>query len=156
MLRLNPIIKQLPTKRFNKGDIILKPGDVAKYGYIPILGVIATYAIDQNGIERRIISAKEYELLPNSWLIAPNMPVEYYYRAYTDTVCALADRISFPKLLMKSPEALYEFLLVQDNRMQAAKYRIETLIQPRAVDYFCTCLDILHSAFQYRQKKKIG
>lgn len=58
MLRLDPIIKQLPTKSFEKGEIILKPGDIPKNGYIPITGVIATYSIDHHGIERRIISAK--------------------------------------------------------------------------------------------------
>lgn len=134
MLRLDPIVKQLPTKSFKKGDIILTPGEVSKQGYIPIVGVIETYSIDHHGIERRIISAKDLELVPNKWLVSPGVPVDYYYRAYTDVVCGLADRRDFPKLLMDNPEALYELLLVQDNRMQAAKYRIETLIQPRAID----------------------
>ncbi len=134
MLRLDPIIKQLPTKVFKKDDIIFKPGDIPKNGFIPISGVIATYSYDNNGIERRIISAKEYEFIPNNWLISPSEPLEYYYRAYTDVVCCVVDRMKFPQLLKENPEALYELLLAQDNRMQAAKHRIETLVQPRAVD----------------------
>ncbi len=134
MLRLEPILKQLPVKSYRAGDVIFKPGDTPKFGLIPLSGVINTYSCDHNGIERRIISAKEYELVPNNWLISPSVPVNYYYKAYTDVVCAIADRREFPRLLMSNPEALYELLLVQDNHMQAAKYRIETLIQPKAID----------------------
>lgn len=134
MLRLDPILKRLPTKGFKEGQVIFKPGEIPKNGFIPISGVIATYSYDQQGIERRIISAKEYELIPNNWLISPSEPLEYYYRAYTDVVCCVIDRIKFPQLLKENPEALYELLLVQDNRMQAAKHRIETLVQPKAID----------------------
>lgn len=134
MLRLDTIIKKLPTKTFKKGEIIFKPGEIPKNGYIPIVGIIGIYTIDHNGIERRVIAAREYELEPNKWLVSPNMPLDFCYRAYTDVIVAVIDRREFERLLMDNPEAMYEFLLVQTNRMQAAKYRIETLIQHRAVD----------------------
>lgn len=134
MIRLDALVKDFPTKVFEKGTAIYKPGDKPKYAYLPLTGVVAIYSYDLNGIERRLLSAKEYEIIPNNWLISQDMIVEYHYKAFTKVICAEIDRVKFSTLLKKNPEALYELFLVQDNRLQMAKYRIETLIQPKAFD----------------------
>lgn len=132
MLRLNQILSNLPTKTFEKNDIIFDHKDVVKNGYIVISGIVTIYSLDRNGIERRLSSSQKYELIPNGWLCSPNTKIEYNYRAYTKCVCAEVDRDKLHTILLKNPEALFELLLAQDMKIKYADNRIETLIQSRA------------------------
>lgn len=129
---LEKFFSQFPTVKFKAGDIFIRPGNKCVSLYVVTEGTVKIYSIDSNNVERRILSAQKYELIPSGWLVNPKIPAQYYYAGFTDVVCAVVSIEELNSKLKKEPDVLYELLKIQDHRVQFAKFRIESLIQSKA------------------------
>lgn len=133
-LDIDKLLRKFPKVKFKKGDIILHSGQISGRGYVVTSGIVKVYSFDPDRIERRIISTQAYELMPSGWLSNQKEVLRYNYAAYTDVTCAVISETDFNKAALDNPKALYSLLKIQDERVQYAKYRIETLVQSRAED----------------------
>jgi CRP-like cAMP-binding protein len=56
------ILRQASFKSYNKGELIVKPGEIFNYIFFVRKGVLRTYVITKNGVEKTTKFAKESEI----------------------------------------------------------------------------------------------
>ncbi len=134
MIRVRSFLDQFPQKIFEPGETLLKPGENPGFGYIIIEGTVKVFMRDRQGIERRVMPAMQYEIIPSGWLSNPRMSIQYQYDAYSIVKAAEITADSFERAALENPSVLYDLFLAGDSRIKELKNRIMTLVQSRAED----------------------
>lgn len=134
MIRVQSFLNQFPQKIFESGETILQPGPHPGYGYIVQEGIVKVYMRDKQGIERRIMPAMQYEIIPSGWLSNQKGSIQYFYEAYGLVKLARITAEEFEKVSQDNPSVLYDLFLAADSRVKHLKNRVMTLSQSRAED----------------------
>jgi CRP-like cAMP-binding protein len=78
---------------FSKKDIIVSQSESLNKVYMIREGLVRCYDINSTGQESTITFMNRYNIFPLSWILTPNTnKTLYYYEAYRDTSCYVADR----------------------------------------------------------------
>jgi CRP-like cAMP-binding protein len=80
-------------RQFTKGQLICAQGEAFEYVYMINAGMVKIYDLDENGSERTLSIVAQHNVFPLVWLLAvPPAGHLYYYEAFTDTSCYIAER----------------------------------------------------------------
>ncbi len=80
-------------RRFTKGQLICAQGEAFDYVYMVNSGMVKIYDLDENGSERTLSIVAQDNVFPLVWLLeVPPTDHLYYYEAFTDTSCYIAER----------------------------------------------------------------
>ncbi len=94
-------------RKFHKGQLIFAHGEPFDYVFLVNSGMVKNYDIDDTGTERTLAIFGPGSVFPLTWLIRP-CPTEYlfYYEAFSDTTCYLANVRTCLKFVEEHPEVL--------------------------------------------------
>lgn len=134
MIRLRAFLNKFPQKIFEPGETIMKPGPNPGHGFIIEAGIVKVFMRDKQGIERRIVGAMQYEVIPSGWLSDPKASIQFEYEAYGVVKLAQITPHEFEKAILDNPSVLYDLYLAADSRVKYLKNRIMTLVQSKAED----------------------
>lgn len=121
-------IKRLIKKR----SVVLYQGEVPRYVYIVLKGVLKTYSLSANGEEQIIRLLSKDDVFPVPWLFGKSSHSLYYYEAQTDCAVACVDRQAFLTVLKKEPAHLQTLLEYFANLYTGSMIHITALEQARA------------------------
>ena len=125
-------------KSFAKGDILLKQGEIANYGYFVRSGCLKSYTVDSSGKEHIL------QFAPEAWMISDidsftNMiPSIVYIEAIEDSTVSLISRSDFGDLSGLTKEALIELAVKSRNNMIATNKRILGLLSSTSEQRYIT------------------
>src|SRR5690606_27606781 len=80
---------ELPRRKFEKGSILLKKGDVCKHSFFVEKGLLRSYMLDENGKEHVIQFAPENWFIVDRSSVYFNDPSETYIEAIEDSEVVL-------------------------------------------------------------------
>jgi CRP-like cAMP-binding protein len=94
-------------RKFHKGQLIFAQGEIFDYVFLINSGMVKSYDIDDSGTERTLAIFGRGSVFPLIWLIKPK-PTEYlyYYEAFSDTTCYLANVDACLRFVSANPEVL--------------------------------------------------
>lgn len=120
------------TKIVQKGDILLKQGEVAKYGFYVISGCLKSYALDHAGKEHIM------QFAPENWLISDldsftnQVPSLVYIEAIEESEIKIISNEDFDDITALSKEAVIEIANKYRNNLIASNKRIIGLLSATA------------------------
>ncbi len=115
MVRINimefeKFLEQFRIVHYDKGEIILRQGEIPQYAYAVKEGVVKTYNIDSTGDERPISFDIKKEIFPVSWIFSKAPITLYYYEAFTDCELYVVPRDQYLEFVRKNPDVLVKIL----------------------------------------------
>ena len=130
------------TAQFQKGDIVLRKGDIAKYGYKVLKGLLRSYIIDASGKEHIM------QFAPEGWLISDmdsffnNVPASMYIDAIEPTEVLLLNRTDFEQIENLEKSELINQMHVLRRNVIALHKRMSLLLsstsQERYLEFLTT------------------
>jgi CRP/FNR family transcriptional regulator len=94
-------------RRFTKGQLVCAQGEPFDYVYMINAGMVKIYDLDENGSERTLSIVTNTSVFPLVWLLeAPPAEHLYYYEAFTDTSCFIAEREELYGFVYEHPELM--------------------------------------------------
>lgn len=132
-------IKLDKLKTFVKGDILLKQGEITKYGYLVRSGCLKSYTVDGAGKEHIL------QFAPESWMISDldsftnQVPSMVFIEAIEESKVSLISRSDFGDFTGLEKETLIELAIKSRNNMIATNKRIIGLLsspsEQRYIDF---------------------
>lgn len=132
---LSSFLQKYPTKKFNKGEIIIFQGEAPRSAYVVKSGVVKSYNLSINGDEKPVSFYEAGGLFPSAWAYKKTPSAVYYYEAFTaDVEIYCVPRDDYTDFIHASPEYMAAELdrLVVDHL--AASMRLNALQHSRAGD----------------------
>lgn len=98
-------------RAFDKGYLICSQDQPFESVFMVKSGMVKMFDLDQNGLERTISIFTRQNVFPLIWLL--NEPPEthlYFYEAYTDTECYIAQKVDLSDFSRQNPLTLLDIL----------------------------------------------
>jgi len=111
-------------RSMNKGELLLREGEVAKYGAFVCKGCLRSYVVDDKGKEHVIQFAPENWWLSDIESMTYKKPSAYFMDAIEPTEVLLAEMSSFQKMLEQLPGFAEAFRSGQQKHTAAKDKRI--------------------------------
>ena len=108
MANIQDFYETYPSKRFDKGEIILVQGEVPTCTYVVKSGVIKTYNLTAQGEEKPITFDVVGEMFPIAWAFKKARYAQYYYEAFTDCELYCIPPEDYIAYLKKNSDDLFE------------------------------------------------
>jgi CRP/FNR family transcriptional regulator len=153
MKRFDEFLKQYPLKSYPKGTVILCEGDVPLAAYVIKRGVIKTYNLTEEGLERPISFDIAGEMFPVGWIFSKLERSQYFYESFTDCEIYVMPREDFLGFLHQNPAVLFELFNYFVSRYLNFQMRVYGLEQSKAVDKVLYTLHFLSLRFGRDVKK---
>ncbi len=100
-------IEHSTIQQFHKKDIILSQCDAMNKVYMVREGVVRNYDINDVGQENTVSFLARYNIFPLSWLQSKGInKTMFYYEAFVDTTCYVADRAEILRLIHANTDIL--------------------------------------------------
>lgn len=115
-------------KTIAKGEILLKQGEIAKYGYLVRKGCLKSYVIDSAGKEHVMQFAPEGWMISDLDSIANQVPSMVFIEAIEDCEIFIIRQSDFDDLRRFEKEVIVEIANKYRNNLIAAKKRIIGLL----------------------------
>ncbi len=144
-----------PVKKFGKGELILVEGEVPNYAYVIKKGVIKSYAITAEGIEKPIGFDTVGEVFPVGWIFGKLRGSQYYYDAFTESEVYCVSQEEYVRELHTNPKLLLEIHEQFVNHYLHFQMRINALEQSKAVDKIIHTLHFLSLRFGHDIKNHV-
>ncbi len=125
-------IKIKETKIIAKGEILLKQGEIAKYGYFVKSGCLKSYAIDKAGKEHIM------QFAPESWMISDidsftnQVPSLVFIEALEKSEVAIVSKSGFKEIDSLDKESVVDIAIKFRNNLIASNKRIIGLLSATA------------------------
>jgi CRP-like cAMP-binding protein len=129
-----PFLKNLMTKKFRQGNILIYQGEVPQSAYIVRSGVIKLYNITAQGDERIAAFKLPGDVFPTSWSFGKVASAFYYYEAQTDGELYVVPAEEFQEFIHKTPAAMELVASHFQTQYAGSLMRITALEQPKASD----------------------
>ena len=129
-----PFLKNLNSKRFRQGNILIYQGEVPKNAYIIKNGVVKIYNITPQGDERIVAFKLPGDILPTTWSFSRTPAAYYYYEAQTDGEMYIVPTDDLNKFIAGNIDALRTISDHYLMKYTGALMRITALEQPKASD----------------------
>lgn len=123
-----------------KRAVVLYQGEVPRYAYIVLKGVIKSYALTSNGEEQVVKIYPKDSIFSLPWLFEKTNHALYYYEAQTDTELAIVDKDAFFKTVQSNPEHLAALVDYFATLYTGALVHVTALEQSRAREKVLTTL----------------
>lgn len=120
------------TIKVHKGDILLKQGQITKYGYLVKTGCLKSYALDNNGKEHIL------QFAPENWMISDldsftnQIPSIICIEAIEDSEVTLISKSEFNNISQLEKSELIEIAIKFRNNLIATNKRIIGLLSATA------------------------
>ena len=111
-------------KKLNRGELLLREGEVAKYGCFVSEGCLRSYVVDDKGKEHVVQFAPENWWLSDIDSMVNKKPTLYFMDAIEPSKVVLIDYPSFQKLLSVLPGLAQSFQSGQQKHNAAKDKRI--------------------------------
>lgn len=123
---LTPLFRKFPLRRYEKGNIILRPDDPPTGLYYVIQGYIKEYSIADSGEERLHIIYKTKEVFPVMWALK-GINNNVYYESLTDCTLYKATKKEFLEFIKTNNDALSEVIKQLVDYLDIFTERIDSL-----------------------------
>ncbi len=134
MQAFREFVSKFPTKKFDKGELIIIGGEAPQSAYVVKRGIVKSYSITSDGLERPISFDSEMDIFPLGWVFNLLPWAQYYYGAFTDCEIYIVPREEYIEYLKTRKESLYDvfanFVVAHLN----LQMRVNALEQPKAID----------------------
>jgi CRP/FNR family transcriptional regulator, anaerobic regulatory protein len=111
-------------KKLGRGEILLREGEVAKYGCFVSRGCLRSYVVDNKGKEHVVQFAPENWWLSDLESLLHKKPTVYFMDAIEPSEVLLIDPASFQKMMDKLPGLAQSFQAGQQRHNAAKDKRI--------------------------------
>lgn len=136
-------LKQYPTRRYAKGEVILQQYEVPPAAFIVKSGIVKTYNITVGGEEKPIAFKLKGNAFPVSWIFSKVEQTQYYYEALTDCEVYLVPAEDFMAYIKRNSNSLMEILHTLIDSNVEYQMRINALEQSKAKDKVLNTLQFL-------------
>ena len=119
-------------RTIKKRGVILYQGEIPRYVYFVLKGVVKTYSLSAGGEEQIIRLLAAHDIFPVPWLFGKSNHSLYYYEAQTDCVIACVDKKIFLSEVAKVPAFQQSLLEHFANLYTGSMIHITALEQARA------------------------
>ena len=126
------IFSKFPTRKYNKGQLLLFQGEVPRFGFILKRGVIKEYDINKQGNEQITWLINKLEVFPFPWLMNSIPTVSYYYETVTDCEVYVLRKEEYYQLLTTNKEFLYRELKRQALKENEQTRRLAAVLNFKA------------------------
>lgn len=141
---MQALITQLRTEgrlqTVKKRSVILYQGEVPRFVYVVIKGIVKSYALTNAGEEQVIKLYAPHNIFSIPWIFGKTSHTLYYYEAQTDCTLLTIDRDIFLDLLDKRPDLKAELIDYFATIYTGSMVHITALEQTRARDKILTIL----------------
>ncbi len=141
-------LENQPSKKLQKGEIILHQGDRPTVAYMVKSGIIKTYDINKEGEVKIISFESRYETFPIAWIFNKSISSFYYYEAFTDCELATCSKEEYKAFLFSSKDVTEVMFDMYVGRYLDFSRRINALTQLKAEDKVLYTLDFLCRRFK--------
>jgi len=128
-------------RSMKKGELLLREGEVAKYGAFVCKGCLRSYVVDNKGKEHIVQFAPENWWLSDIDSMLHKKPSLYFMDAIEPTEVLLAEMTSFQKMLDQLPGFAESFRLGQQKHTAAKDKRIVSSLTADAETKYQEFLD---------------
>ncbi len=130
--KFQKFVKQFPTKRFDKGEIILVQGEVPTCAYLVQKGVVKIYNLTSAGEEKPIMFELRGEAFPTPWIFGKIKYALYYYEAFTECELFCIPPDEYQRFLRENPDEMFKLFSYFIGRNMHYQMRINALEQSKA------------------------
>lgn len=125
-VNLEHLFASAPPIGYQKGEVIIRPGDVPQGIYFLEKGYIRSYSVSRKGEELTFFILQPRDLFPISWGLT-DWQIYYYYETMTPVEVKRVQRDSFVQSLKSNPEVLFEITAKVLMRLRIVFERMEYL-----------------------------
>jgi len=150
-----PFLRELMTKQFSRGAILVYQGEVPQNAYILKSGIIKLYNITQQGDERIAAFRLAGDMFPTTWSFNKVPSAFYYYEAQTDGEMYVVPREDFLKFIADNPEAMQTIANHYLSAYAGSLMRITALEQSKAFDKVLFTLYYLMQCYGIEARKGV-
>lgn len=130
------------SKTFSKGEFLLRPGEIARYGFFVKKGCLKSYVIDNSGKERIIQFAPENWLVSDMDSITNKVPSVVFVEAIEETEVSYINNAEYEDFQKLEKEVLIDMVNKFRNNFIASNKRIIGLLsatsEQRYIDFIET------------------
>lgn len=123
-----------------KRSVVLYQGEIPRYVYVVLKGVVKSYSLTANGEEQVIKLYAKNSIFSVPWAFGKSNHALYYYEAQTDCVLACIDKSAFLAILKENPLVQNEMLDYFARVYTGSMVHITALEQARAKEKILTIL----------------
>jgi CRP/FNR family transcriptional regulator len=156
MTSLEEFIREHPTKRFAKDQIILCQDDIPANVYVVKKGFVKGYDIDVNGSEQLLWLGGDKEIFPYDWLFSVVESSQFFYGAFNDCELYTIERQEFMNFLSKSPGTLLEITRKMAITFNDLVQKLAATEKPKANQKIVYVLHMLSDKFSTEITGGIG
>jgi CRP-like cAMP-binding protein len=128
-------------RSMNKGELLLREGEIAKYGAFVCKGCLRSYVIDNKGKEHIIQFAPENWWLSDLESMINKKPTIYFIDAIEPSEILLADMPAFQKMMAQIPGFANSFQIGQQKHTAAKDKRIISTLTSDAEEKYSQFLE---------------
>lgn len=140
-------IRSQPTKKFLKGETIIRQDEEPEALIGVRSGYIKAYDIANDGSEQLIWIAKRGDVIPLEWLFTENKATPYFYAAFTDVEVYMIDKVEFLDKLKDNNEALLALVEAITYKYTHIMSHLNAAQKPRARDKIMHILQFIAARF---------
>ncbi len=144
-------IRSQPTKRFVKGETILRQGEEPEVLFGVRSGFIKAYDIASDGSEQLIWLAKRADVVPLEWLFAQDKTSPYFYAAFTDVEAYLINKTALLENLKDNNEAMMMVVEAITGKYAHVMSHLNAAQKPRARDKIMYLLQFIAARFSHKE-----
>jgi CRP-like cAMP-binding protein len=140
-------VRQFPLQEFNKGDILLRDGDVSETLLAVRNGFIKVTSVDEAGNARLIWIAGRYDIVPTEHLFLRRKPLDFFYTALTDGAAYCLDKPTFMEHAKNNLTLMTDIAVAMSNHYDDLLARINSIEQVSVRDKLLSTLCYLGERF---------
>lgn len=132
MNELASFIRNVPVRKFARGEIILHQDAELKHVYAVKQGIVKCYDISLDGTEQLIWLGVDFDLFPMAYVFDLTHRSPFFYSAFTDVEVALLDAPKLVAYLKTRPDLLFELCRTITKKYTDLHFRINATGKPKA------------------------
>jgi CRP-like cAMP-binding protein len=136
-------LRQYPTHRYTKGEVVIQQDETPAAAYIVKNGIIKTYNLTVSGEEKPIAFKLKGNLFPTSWVFSKVERAQYYYEALIDSELYVVPAEDYISFIRRNPSYMLEVLHTLIDTSSEYQMRINALEQSKAKDKVLNTLQFL-------------
>lgn len=152
--KIEDFFSQLQLKVYQKGEIIISPGDALDNIYYLKKGLIKRYMINQDGKEFLLVAYKPKSYFPLS-LIVNEKENKYYFEAITKSIVHISPKDKFVEFVKKEKDILFYTIRRFSRALYGLSLRIESLLLEDAYFKVATIINYVASTWGEKKGKNI-
>lgn len=135
-VEIDEIYSKLTHKTFGKKDYLLKEGQVCKYNYFLLNGLVRSFYIDNKGNEKITQFALENWWVTNMESYIKNVPSYSSIQAIEKTTALIIDKVELETLFNSIPKLERFFRLITQNMLIAIQRKNDIYLQMKSKDRY--------------------